>query len=109
MKMRNTGLLVCAVMLTLVSACAQAGSFAGRWVGMKYGDVLTIKQTTVDRYLGKTQQGVPLYLTEVGGTLLGDVLHVATAKVTIRFDRDANHLLVTIPTMSTQEYRRASR
>lgn len=30
MKMRNVVISVCAMMLTMVSACAQAGSFAGK-------------------------------------------------------------------------------
>jgi hypothetical protein len=104
MKMRSIGLVVCAVM----SACAQAGSFVGRWVGMTKGDVLTITRTGVDSYLGETQQSFPLYLTKDGSKLVGNVLHNARWKVTIQFDGDGDHLLAKMPGF-TQEYRRASR
>ncbi len=108
MKLRNLGVLTCAAMMILISACAQAGSFAGKWVGMKYGDVLTIATTSGHSYTGTTQQGFPLYLSEVDGKLVGTVLHVATAKVTIRYDGDANHLWVVLPGPDgAQEYSRA--
>lgn len=107
MNMRTFRVIACATALALVSACAQAGSFTGKWIGMKKGDVLTITRTG-GSYLGKTQQGFPLYLREVGGKLVGDVLHNAKWKVTIQFDSDDGHLLATLPGL-TQEYQRASR
>lgn len=75
---------------------------------MKKGDVLTIIRTGAVSYLGKTQQGFPLYLTEDGGKLVGNVLHNVKWKVTIQFDGDGSHLLAMLPGL-TQEYQRASR
>ena len=109
-KLRTLGLVSCALALILVTACAQASnSYAGKWVGMKQGDLFTIKATGAGKYLGTTSQGFPIYLTERDGRLSGTVLHVATARVTIRFDHDFSHILVVLPGTTRQEYRRETR
>ena len=108
-KLRTLGLVCFALALILVTARAQASSgYAGRWVGMKQGDLFTIKATGPRKYLGTTSQGFPIYLTERNGKLAGTVLHVATARVTIRFDRDFNHIVVALPGGMPPEYKRAS-
>lgn len=107
--LRTLCLISCALALTLATACAQASnSYAGKWVGMKQGDLFTIKATGAGKYLGTTSQGFPIFLTEHDGKLAGTVLHVASAQVTIRFDHDLNHILVALPGGMPQEYKRAS-
>lgn len=108
-KIRTLGLVSFALALTLLAACAQASDgYAGKWVGMTQGDLFTIKATGPGKYLGTTNQGFPIFLTEHDGKLAGTVLHVPTTRVTIRFDHDFNHLLVALPTGMPQEYKRAS-
>ena len=109
-KIRTLGLISCALALTLLAACAQASDdYVGRWVGMTQGDVFTIKRTGADEYLARTSQGFQIYLTERAGKLAGTVLHVATARGTIRFDHDYSHIVVVLPTGMPQEYKRDTR
>ncbi len=109
-QIRTLGLISCALALTLLAACAQASnSYVGKWVGMKQGDLFTIKATGGGKYLGTTSQGFPIFLTEHDGKLAGTVLHVASAQVTIRFDHDFNHILVALPGATRQEYKRETR
>ena len=109
-KIRTLGLVSFALALTLLAACAQArDGYAGKWVGMTQGDKFTIKRTGDGKYLATTSQGFPIYLTERDGKLAGTVLHVATARVTIRFDRDFNHIVVALPDGTREEYKRETR
>ena len=108
-RLRSLSLFGCTLVLTLVTACAQArNSYIGRWVGMTQGDLFKIKGTGTDQYLATTSQGFPIYLTEHDGRLAGTVLHVATARVTIRFDHGFNHILVVLPDGTRQVYKRAT-
>ena len=106
-RFRTLSLTGYALALILVTACAQAGnSYAGRWVGVKQGDLFMIKATGGGKYLGTTSQGFPIFLTKRNGELVGTVLHVASARVTIRFEHDFNHILVALPTGMPQVYKR---
>ena len=108
-RLRSLSLFGCTLVLTLVTACVQArNSYIGRWVGMTQGDLFTIKSTGADKYLGTTSQGFPIYLTELDDKLTGTVLHVASARVTIRFDHDFSHILVVLPDGTRQVYKRAT-
>lgn len=109
-RFRTLTLLACALALTLLTGCAHAaGSYVGRWVGMAQGDLFTIKSTGNETYLGTTSQGFPIYLAARDGKLTGTVLHVASAKVTIRFDHGYSHILVALPDGTRQEYKRDTR
>lgn len=76
---------------------------------MTQGDKFTIKRTGDGKYLATTSQGFPIYLSDRSGRLTGTVLHVTTARVTIRFDHGFNHILVTLPDGTRQEYKREAR
>lgn len=110
-RFRSLTLLARALALTLFAGCAHAaGSYAGQWIGMKQGDLFTIVKNTSGGYLATTSQGFPIYLTEQqDGDLVGTVLHVASAKVTIRFDHGYSHILVALPDGTRQEYKRDTR
>lgn len=109
-RLRTLSLFGCTLALILITGCAQASNgYVGKWVGMNQGDLFTIKATGAGKYLGMTNQGFPIYLTARHGKLSGTVLHVASARVTIRFDHDLNHILVALPTGMPQVYKRETR